>query len=51
MNIFFKAYKIKSVLYLHAQMVFKFFACLVLGKNQNEVLACFYENKLFRKHT
>ncbi len=30
--IFFKAYKIKSVLSLHAQMVFKFLACLVQEK-------------------
>ncbi len=37
---FLKAYKIKSVLSLHAQMVFKFVACLVLDINQNEVFAC-----------
>ncbi len=28
----------------HAQMVFKFLACLVLEKNQYEVFACFFEN-------
>jgi hypothetical protein len=44
LNIFFKAYKIKSVLYCHAQMVIKFLACLVLEKNQYEVFACFFEN-------
>jgi hypothetical protein len=33
---------LKSVLSLHAQIVFKFFACLVQGKN--EVSACFFEN-------
>jgi hypothetical protein len=29
LNIFWKGYKIKSVLSVHAQMVFKFLACLV----------------------
>jgi hypothetical protein len=32
MNIFVKAYKIKSVQYVHAQMVFRFLACLVQEK-------------------
>jgi hypothetical protein len=27
-------------------MVFKFFACLILEKNQYKVFACFFENKL-----
>ncbi len=39
---FLKAYKIQSVLSLHGQVVFKFLACLVLEKKQNEV--SFFEN-------
>ncbi len=41
---FLTAYKIKSILSLHAQMVFKFLACLFLQKNQNKVFAFFFEN-------
>jgi hypothetical protein len=35
---FFKTYNFKSVLSVHAQMVFKFLACLVQEKNEYEVL-------------
>jgi hypothetical protein len=34
----------KSALYSHAQMVFKFSACLVQSKNNYKVSACFFEN-------
>jgi hypothetical protein len=43
------AYEIKSVLSVtklsvHAQMVFKFLACLVQEKNEYEVFDSFFEN-------
>ncbi len=41
---FLNAYNIKSVLSLHAQMVFEFLACLVLEKNKYVVFVCLFEN-------
>ncbi len=42
MNIFLKAYEIKSIIHVHAQMVFTFLACLVQEKNKYK--ACLFEN-------
>jgi hypothetical protein len=43
LNIFLDAHAIKSVLSVHAQMVFKFLACLVQEKNYFEVFDSFFE--------
>ncbi len=43
MNIFWNAYKMKSVLSVHAQIVFKFLACPVQDKNKFKFSACFFE--------
>ncbi len=43
-NEFFKAYKIKSVLSVHPQMVLNFFACFVEEINKHNISACFLEN-------
>ncbi len=40
---FLTAYTIKSVLSVHALMVYKFIACLVQEENQYEVFDCFFE--------
>jgi hypothetical protein len=41
MNIFLKAYIIKSMLSLHAQTVVKFLACFLKDINKWKVSACF----------
>jgi hypothetical protein len=46
MNNFLKVLKIKSVLSVYAQIVFKFFCCLVMEKIKDEVKACFYMKTL-----
>ncbi len=46
MDICLKASKIKPVLSLHAQPVFKFSSCLFKEKNKWKVSVCFFENTL-----
>ncbi len=43
---FFKAYKIKSVYFVHAKMVSKFLAWLVKEKNIYKFSVCFFEKTL-----
>ncbi len=43
-NIFVKAYKIKSVVSVYAQIVFKLLACIIEEKNNYKISACFLEN-------
>jgi hypothetical protein len=44
MNISLKAYNIQLVLFVHAPMVYKFFACLVQEKIKYKVSAFFFES-------
>jgi hypothetical protein len=44
MNNFLKVIKVKSVLSVHAPIVFKFLAFLVQEKNMYKVSACFFVN-------